>query len=147
MLTKETMDKFLQWMKDNSDDAYKDKLAYGVRAGTNVDGYLMQQVSIYHATEHGNTKLDRDDKFLSALRDMLKQEKLNYYIYTVGAYYSEVFVVDPTNINFTEIGTATLDDEFTFSSNDYATRPTPWESKYGNLLFMPRNLDSFMEVA
>ena len=68
MLTKETMDKFLDWMKHHSNEECKDQLAYGVRAGVNSSGYLMQAVTIFHGLEMGNYNLWKDDLFFKVLK-------------------------------------------------------------------------------
>ena len=153
MLTKETMDKFLDWMKHHSNEECKDQLAYGVRAGVNSSGYLMQAVTIFHGLEMGNYNLWKDDLFFKVLKEFFKEKKLNYYIMTEGAFYSEIYVYDPANSGFFDLQGDPhdmVDDEFTFASDatleevSYSLR---WNTKYGNLNYMPENLDRFTEVA
>lgn len=153
MLTKETMDKFLDWMKQNSSEECKDKLSYGVRAGVNSSGCFMQGVTIYHSIEQGNFTLFRDHNFFDALKELFEKEKLDYYIITTGSFYSEVYVYDPANSGFFELRGdpyAVKDDEYTFTSDvnlEEATGRTSWQTKYGNLIYMTESTHNFTEVA
>lgn len=151
MLTKETMDKFLQWMKDNSDDDHKDKLAYGVRGRVSNDCHFIQTLTVYHASDEGNHKLHEDNKYFSKLLELFKQEKLRYYLKTFGAYYTEVFLYDPTYSGrfFEPLYSEQCDndDEFSFSSCSYFDKPSQWQTKLGNRIAINIPMICFTEVA
>lgn len=151
MLTKETMNKFLQWMKDNSDDAYKDKLAYGVRGRVSKDCHFVQTLTVYHASGEGNHKLLEGSKYFHKLLELFKQEKLCYSIYTLGAYYTEVFLYDPTYGGrfFEPLYSAqcNYDDEFSFSSCSEFDKPSRWQTRLGNRLNIYTPINYFTEVA